>query len=331
MAILLAIIVVGGGSWWVYGETRGIVSPRGKVVESEPALLTQYDFDQLRQRGGKAGKIEFIGGVPEGVRIRRGKINYPFETKTFVFESGGKKISGMMNYYDDGDRRPMIIMIRGYADKAGYYVGSGSWRVADKLAGAGLQTASIDFLGFGESEGESLDMLEARFEKVPAVMDLIESVKGLPFVNGEKLGIWAHSNGGQIALSVLETTGYSMPTVLWAPMTNPFPQSVLDTASGLDDGGRTVIAAIEEFETKYDSRRYAFENYYEWVNGPVVIHQGTADEWCEVAWQEVVRDGLLAAGKEVKLYVYPGDDHNLSKNWEEVVEKDKEFYWKVLE
>ncbi len=231
---------------------------------------------------------------------------------------------------EESRKKPAIIMIRGYADKPGYYVGSGSWRMADRLAEAGFITFSIDFLGFGESDSESLDMMEARFEKVPAVLDLIESVKKVGFVDENRIGIWAHSNGGQIALSVLEVSSGYHPTSLWAPMTNPFPKSVLDTALDLSDGGKAVISAIENFELNHDSRRYAFENYYHWISAPVTIHQGSGDVWCEVAWQEEVVEGLREVGKDVTLYVYQGDDHNLTKNWKEVAERDVAFYESTL-
>jgi dipeptidyl aminopeptidase/acylaminoacyl peptidase len=173
-------------------------------------------------------------------------------------------------------------------------------------------------------------MMAARFEKVNAVLDLIESAKQLPWVDKNYIGIWAHSNGGQIALSVLEVIGGGYPTVLWAPMTNPFPQSVLDTASSLDDGGSAVNAAIAEFEKHYDPRRYAFENYYEWMNAPILIQQGTADDQVKVEWQQSVVNSLKKLGKEVSLVIYQGDDHNLSKSWNEAVGKDIEFLSKKM-
>jgi alpha-beta hydrolase superfamily lysophospholipase len=233
----------------------------------------------------------------------------------------------MINYYPEkSSLSKVIIMIRGYADKPGYYPGSGTWRVADRLAEAGYTTISLDFLGYADSDVESADMMAARFEKVNAVMDLIESVKQLPWVDKDHIGIWAHSNGGQIALSVLEVSGAKYPTVLWAPMTNPFPQSILDTASSLDDGGVAVRAALAEFEKHYDARRYAFENYYQWINAPVLIQQGTADDQVKVEWQQKVVTGLKQMGKTVGLVTYQGDDHNLKNNWEEAVIKDTVFF-----
>lgn len=353
--VVLALVGGGYGIFWWRWEVKspnGQERPPRQTGQAKSArTLEKYDFDSLRKRGGRVSEIiigcpdalRYMGhlrdtGCPpqraglrqglDGVGLRR-KEKIDFESKQFSFESEGKKITGMINYRL-GKKSPAVVMIRGYVDKEGYYSGSGTWRVADELAKEGFVTVSIDFLGFGGSDGESVDMLEARFEKAPAVMDLIASVKTLDFVDAEKIGIWAHSNGGQIAISVLEALGERIPTVLWAPMTNPFPKSVLDTADDLDDGGRMVKKAIREFEKKYDSRRYSFENYYDWVNASIVIHQGTGDYWCKMDWQVEVISELVKRGKEASLRVWPGDDHNLSKNWEEIVAEDVIFFKKQL-
>jgi dipeptidyl aminopeptidase/acylaminoacyl peptidase len=83
---------------------------------------------------------------------------------------------------------------------------------------------------------------------------------------------------------------------------------------------------MEEFEKDYDSRRYAFENYYSWIESPLLIQQGDADEWCQVAWQKKVISGLKSEGKSAELVIYPGNDHNLSRSWNEVVQKGLVFY-----
>jgi alpha-beta hydrolase superfamily lysophospholipase len=331
----LGVVMLAAGGGLEVLKRMDWQDPRGGEGGVIEKAMAKYDFDSLRKRGGVAGEIRFLGKIKE-VETRRQAVKTAssggladFKTEKFKFKSEEKWISGMANIpeVDPGVRLPVIIMIRGYADKPGYYCGSGSWKMADKLAENGFVTFSIDFLGFGESDQESLDMLEARFEKVIGVLDLIETVKNLEYVDKDKMGIWAHSNGGQIAISVLEISGSRMPTVLWAPMTNPFPQSVLDTASDLDDGGRLVIKAIEDFGKSYDVRRYSIENYYQWIDSPVQIHQGTADEWCKVEWQETVVSRLKEEGNEAELIVYKGDDHNLKKNWEVAAERTRNYFF----
>jgi hypothetical protein len=169
MKVVLLFLVLAGavaGTIKLYWRETNL-SPRGEgqLVEND---LERYDFDNLRKRGGVASEINILGAITE-VEARR-KEEKEFATKKFVFESQGKRISGMVNYRPErSSLSPVVVMVRGYADKEGYFVGSGSWRVADELAAAGMATFSIDFLGFGDSDGESQNMMEARFEKVPAV------------------------------------------------------------------------------------------------------------------------------------------------------------------
>jgi len=332
VVIILILGAVGYWLWYRFGVN--IYNPKGENKEVEVKKLEKYDFDELKKRQGVASEIKMLGDAKDVEKRRllyksekinsRGELQFA-RTKIFSFTSNNKTITGMINEPVGAQSIalvPAIIMIRGFAESAGYYTGSGTWKAADKLAEAGYMTVSIDFLGFGGSDKESPDILEARFEKVMSVIDLIESVKKLPYVDQNRIGIWAHSNGGQIALSVLEVTGGNYPTVLWSPMTQKFPESVLSTI----DEGSPVKAVIEEFQKHYDARRYAFENYYNWIKAPIVIHQGTADEWCKVEWQKDLQSRLKSLGKEATLYIYPGDNHNLSKNWDEVVARDVEFY-----
>ena len=315
--------------------------PTEKPKEKNVGYLAQYNFENLRKRENKASKIKIVGestvldearkNVLKAYKKEGIKKEDNFKSYEITFTSNGKTISGMMNIPSSPPSqkatagKPVVIMIRGYAESAGYFVGSGSWKVADELARNGFVTVSLDFLGYGMSTGESKDILEARFEKPVGVLDLIESVKALDYVDSSKIGIWSHSNGGQISISVLEITGQNYPTVLWAPMTNPFPQSVLETMDD-SENGKIVKQKIADFEKDYDSKLYSIDNFYEWINSPILIHQGTADVWCKVEWQQNLKNKLTKLGKEVKLDVRQDSDHNLKQSWDEVIKMDIEFF-----
>jgi len=330
--VILALVI--GLGWFGWRAIYPLESPRGRqnYVPNETIDYSKYDFDSLKdkwQSGVFVGSDLVMGENIDEVELRRKNLGYTtdFETRMFIFKSGDKQISGMINYRPwESKKFPVVIMVRGYAEKAGYYPGFGSWRVADELAKAGFVTISLDFLGYGESDGESLDMLEARFEKVGNVLDLVSSVKKLDFVDSNNIFFWAHSNGGQIVLSVLEITGENYPTVLWAPMTNPFPASVLETI----DEGSVVKEKIDKFLTKYDSRRFAFENYYDWVRSPVLIIQGDNDVWCQVDWQEQVVASLNKVRSEAELLIMPGADHNMKGSWQEAIDKTMDFLTKKM-
>lgn len=328
-----------GSAWQWFGQ----IKTKQKQLEEEievvknTGYLAQYNFENLKKRKNKGSVISEIGRVlvveearptivekykKEGI-IKENN----FISKAIIFESNGKKISGMLNIpiTEKSSKIPAIIMIRGFAESQGYFVGSGTWKAADELARNGFVTISLDFLGFGLSDGESKDILEARFEKPVNVLDLIESVRELKYIDPDRIGIWAHSNGGQIAISILEITGRNYPTVLWAPMTNPFPKSVLETMDD-SEGGLIVKNRIADFEKEYDSKLYSIDNFYDWIKSPILIHQGTNDAWCQVKWQENFKKELEKSNKEVYLDIREGNDHNLKQSWDEVVKMDVEFY-----
>lgn len=343
LIVVLTIAVVLGfwgwsDGWWTPTEKK-MVSGLGvgtTKVEKNVGYLAQYNFENLKKRENKASEIETIGQVltvqeARKELVKRGDLKgktFKFESRAISFESNGKKISGMMNIpaTPRSNKMPAIIMIRGFAESQGYYIGSGSWRAADELARNGFVTVSLDFLGFGLSDEESKDILEARFEKPVSVMDLIESVKKLDFVDPDKIGIWAHSNGGQIAISVLEATGKNYPTVLWAPMTNPFPNSVLDTMDENTEAGQIVKKRIDEFETEYDSKLYSIDNFYDWIEAPILLHQGTIDTSCKVEWQEELKSKLESFGKNITLDIREGNDHNFKQDWDKVMAQDVIFF-----
>jgi len=344
IGIFVLFLAVGIGLGKFLDKKTGWLSPLGtKIVNQEKpkekntGYLAQYNFENLRKRENKASKIEIVEENKTLEEARKNLIKAyakegikkenNFTSYVISFESNGKKISGMMNLpmTPMSNKMPAIIMIRGYAESQGYFVGSGSWKAADELARNGFITISLDFLGYGLSDGESKDILEARFEKPVSVLDLIAAVKKLDYVDNTKIGIWSHSNGGQIAISVLEITGENYPTVLWAPMTNPFPQSILETMDD-SEGGKIVKQKIADFEQDYDSKLYSIDNFYEWINSPILIHQGTADVWCKVEWQRNLQSRLEKLGKEVRLDVRQGSDHNLKQSWDEVIKMDIEFF-----
>jgi len=325
LVVLVVVFLIAGGVWG-YMYSRPVLIPLGERFEIEKRTLDKYSFSELRKRGGIESEFEFLGR-PEMVDQRRGSKS--FDSQVLVYKSEGKKISGVMNWpvgFDETKKYPVIVMVRGYAEKEGYYSGFGSFRVADELAKEGYLTVSTDFSGYGESDEESEDMLEARFAKAVAVLDLLESVKGLDYVAEERVGIWGHSNGGQITISVLEISGKRFPTVLWAPVTKGFPEGVLVYADDLDDGGVAVRSVVGRFERQYDSRLYSIDWYLSGIRSPLLVLQGDKDEWVNLSWQEDFVSRLRILEKDAELVVYKGAGHNMEGSWAEAVKKTADFF-----
>jgi dipeptidyl aminopeptidase/acylaminoacyl peptidase len=253
-----------------------------------------------------------------------------FTSWLFSFQSDGQKVTGMLNLPLKQGKMPVIVMLRGYADDTVYFTGLGTRKGAAVFAQNGFITIAPDFLGFGGSDTSSADILEARFERPVTVLNLLASLKSLPQADTEEIMMWGHSNGGQIALSVLEISQKPIPTTLWAPVTKGFPQSVLQYMTEMDDQGLKVKKAIDDFQNLYDSNYYSIDHYWTDIQAAIQVHQGVADEYIDTEWTDNFVKILKDLGKSITYYQYPGNDHNLSQDWETVVQRDLEFFKKSL-
>jgi dipeptidyl aminopeptidase/acylaminoacyl peptidase len=292
-------------------EKKIFISPEGKwLFEVKP--LQKYSFPKLREQVFQ----------PDGIWIEDDKFYYWVE---------GEKISGQIHQPTGiipAGGWPVVIMVRGYADREIYQTGIGTNPAATVFVKNGFLTLAPDFLGYGESDMQPDNGLEERFLTPVAVLQLIASVKNLPEANSNKISIWGHSNGGQIVLSVLEISGKNYPTVLWAPVSKPFPYSILYYTDEFDDYGKALRKLIAGFDTQYDANEFSIHNYYDWITAPVQIHQGTNDEAVPVKWSEDLEKALKNLNKKVELYVYPGADHNLKPNWNEAVIRSVDWFKK---
>ena len=314
--VVAAILGVGASGMWVWWqwprEGGKFISPLGQIIDKP---LLKYSFERLRQRSYQSSEITLEGA------------------DKFEFLSDGKRVSGQINIpqgKQPGGGWPVIMMLRGYVDKEVYETGIGTRKVAAVLAKNGFMTLAADFLGYGGSDPESEDILEARFEKLVTALDLLASVCSLPQADCQKVGLWGHSNGGYIALSVLAISGREIPTTLWAPVSKPFPYDILYYSDDLSDRGKLLRAAVAEFERSFNADDYSVQSYYKWIKAPVQIHQGTADEAVPKGWSDALVNDLKPDVTDITYHVYSGADHNLEPNWNTVVQRDVAWFRKHL-
>ncbi|MDP4031024.1 MAG: prolyl oligopeptidase family serine peptidase [Candidatus Beckwithbacteria bacterium] len=317
IVIMAGALVLSVAAWYFWPKEKKVfLSPEAPyLVVVKP--LEKYSFPELRQRLF----------TPDGIWV---------EADKFYYWVSGKKVSGQIHLPAQAGVPvgsgpfPVVIMIRGYVDREEYQPGVGTRRAAEVLAQNGFITLAPDFLGFAESDMPPVNVLEDRFWRPIEVLQLIASVKNLPQADTDKISIWGHSNGGQIALSVLEISGQDYPTTLWAPVSKPFPYSILYYTDEHDDFGKALRKVVAGFEAQYDSDEFSIHEYYHWINAPVQIHQGTADDSVPVKWSQDLAKALEDKDKEVELNVYPGADHNLKSpstalgiiTWDTAVQKD---------
>lgn len=253
-----------------------------------------------------------------------------FEGKTI------KSVTGLLNVPNDEGRHPLILMIRGYVDPHIYTTGVGTKNGGEYFSNNGYITIAPDFLGYADSDQEAGNIFESRFQTYTTVLTLLNTFNTSTFKDivktwdQENLFMWAHSNGGQIALTVLSTTQLPIPTVLWAPVSKPFPYSVLYYTDESADGGKLIRRELAKFEALYDVNEYSFTNYLDNIKSPIEFEQGTADDAVPFTWTRSISTVLKNKGLDITYNEYPGSDHNLRPAWNTVVEKNLNFYAKHL-
>ncbi len=275
-------------------------------------------------------EFEFSPDLSEKTKITTGQINLPSGQQ--VFQS---------------NKTPIILMFRGYINQQNYKTGDGTRNAAAVFAKNGFITIAPDFLGYGGSDKESSDIFESRFQTYSTALSLLKTLEALKdtpdLISGNivltqflttnylPIVLWGHSNGGQVALTLLVESGAAYPTVLWAPVSKPFPYSVLYYTDESDDHGKLIRKELSDFEENYDVEKYSLTNYLENIKAPILLQQGTADEAVPNTWSTTLANILKPKDKEVEYIKYPGADHNMRPLWDEVANKDIEFYKSYLE
>ncbi|MBI4137005.1 prolyl oligopeptidase family serine peptidase [Candidatus Roizmanbacteria bacterium] len=339
--ILLVLTLVGIMVGVLYGLAVVVYPLIGEqeIVRpvSEMSAIT-YDFDQysienLRLKSIVPSSFAFDEIIEETNQYTSYQFSYYVE---------GKRVSGLATIPADTKDAPVILMYRGFIDPSVYEVGDGTRRAGQYFAQNGFITLAPDFLGFGESDMPSAHPMEERFERYTTGLALLTSITRLneslekydipTTADEEAVGIWGHSNGGHIAIIMLEVTGEDYPTTLWAPVSKPFPYSILFYTDEYDDYGKALRKLIAEFEEEYNVDKYSLTTYLDWIKAPIQLHQGGADIEVPQAWSDEFVELLEEREIDVTYFTYLGNDHNLSPNaWNTVVRRDVQFFREQFE
>ena len=277
----------------------------------KPKPLEKYTIENLSQTNFKSSKININENI-------------------FDFNVDSKKVTGLINIPKAEGLHPMAILIRGYVDQSIYTTGMGTKRVGEYFRDNGYITLAPDFLGYGGSDPQSENIFESRFQTYTTVLTLLKSInkENFPDWDGKNIFIWAHSNGGQIALTVLEVTGANYPTILWAPVTEAFPYSVLYYTNESDDGGKFIREKLAKFEEDYDTDKFTFTKYLDKINTPIEYHWWTADDAISSEWRDRFLKKMKTLDKDVTNYNHSGASHNMDPLWNDVMQKTLEFFEK---
>jgi len=324
--VAVLVFSLGVCAFILFDRQSGFVISPVVFVKEKP--LEQYEILRLAERQVTTSRIIFASPTATTAA---------YTVFPFSFTQQGKRVTGVAhipNTTDPLQTFPVIVQLRGYVDRDAYTPGMGTTHSAEVYASNGFISLAPDFLGYGGSDMPSVNSLEERFETYITALTLLASIKTIPQADPARIGLWGHSNGGQIALTVLTILGeQAVPTVLWAPVTKPFPYNILYYTDEFSDRGKALRKVVAAFEEDYDADLYSLTQYIFRIAVPIQIHQGTVDASVPVAWSDTFVKTLEELGKDVTYYRYIGADHNLAgaDAWNSAMRRDMQFFrshWK---
>ena len=328
LGLVIIVITAFAFGWWVnsfYQSGLAATSPISPVI---PKPLEKYTIENLAQAEVKKGNIVLDEILEENENFS--SYLFSFEFDPTLQEKEVKKITGQLNLPVDKGSFPVVIMLRGYVDQEIYETGIGTRKAASVLAKNEFITIAPDFLGYGGSDKEARSIFETRFQTYTTVLSILKSLHSIKEWDRENIFLWGHSNGGQIALVILEITGKDYPTTLWAPVTKPFPYSILYYTDESEDKGKYIRRELAKFENLYNADSFSVDEYFEKIKAPLQIHQGTADEAVPVVWSNEFVKKLEKLDIDITYYQYVGANHNMVPSWNTVVSRDLSFFKKHI-
>jgi len=256
---------------------------------------------------------------------------------------------------DDSRGYPAIIFNHGYISPSVYKTTEKYVAYQDAFARAGYVTFKSDYRGHGNSDGNAtggygsndytIDILNAVASMKREGTDLVlQQVQGLTsrIINPEKFGMWGHSMGGHITLESMVVNSDIKAGVIWAGVVGSYEDlferwrrrrpSPTPNPQGARRNWRQQLAEMygEPSQNPEFWATLSATSYLEDISGPLQLHHGTDDSSVPFEFSQNLDKLLKEAGQEEEIYIYQGDDHNLSNNLSLALNRSVEFFDKYL-
>jgi uncharacterized protein len=237
---------------------------------------------------------------------------------------------------------PVIVFNHGYIPPAQYRTTEKYIAYTDAFARNGYIVLKSDYRGHGDSEGYP----EGAYYSTAYTRDVlnaVSSIKKYPDADQNNIGMWGHSMGGHITLRSMVVTDDIKAGVIWAGVVASYEDMALNWSRS-----RPWRPSPEESSFRRTSRQDLIDkfggfdvnksfwssispiNYVNDISGPVQIHHGTQDPEVPVLFSEKLNQALIDNEKTTELYIYEGDDHNISKNLNTALNRSIEHFDKYL-
>ena len=238
---------------------------------------------------------------------------------------------------------PVIVINHGYIPPAQYSTGESYAGVVEAFASAKFITFKPDYRGNGNSEGQPTQVYISP-DYVTDSMNAIASIKKYPDANSQKVGIWAHSMGGNITLHEVVIPVDAQAINIWSGVVGNYTDILtwwdkrIATGVLTTQNDQLTASRVNQFRQQHATPQTNpdFWNsidptqFLSSVTVPVFIQVGTADAVVPANFSMSLYASLKNLGKDLQITTYPGADHNLIPDSVSALSSSIAFFNKYL-
>ncbi len=310
------------------------VTPSPTVTPTATPTLHPMQIKALRQGEYPGSEIVIEETLDRGANYSRYYAYYLSE---------GLKIYSLLTV-PDGEMPPggwpAIVFNHGYIPPREYRTTERYIAYVDWLARSGYIVFRIDYRGHDRSEGVASGAYGSPGYTVD-VLNAVTSLKNFPQANPEKIGMWGHSMGGYLTLRSMVVSPEIKAGVIWAGVvasypdlltrwrrSSSFPTPTPGGTRSWRSGWAELYGSPEENPDFWNG--VSANSYLADLSGPVQLHHGTADDSVPLEFSNILAAQLQQAGKPYELYIYEGDNHNLSNSFDTAMNRTIQFFDQYL-
>lgn len=305
-------------------------------VANEGGLINQLhplSIESLRQGEYPGSDIVIEQTLTPGSNYQRYIVSY---------RSEGLKIYALLTVPNGTTPEtgwPVIIFNHGYIPPTQYRTTERYIAYTDAFSRNGYIVFRSDYRGHGNSEGQASGGYGSNGYTID-ILNAVASIKKYPDADSNRIGMWGHSMGGHITLRNMVVNQDVKAGVIWAGVVASYPDLLNNwrrratpspnPTSSMNSGRswrNQLVTQYGEPESNPEFWNSISANaYLTDISGPIQLHHGTADSSVPVMFSEKLDEQLKTVGKTSQLYIYQGDDHNLSKSFNIAMQRSIQFF-----
>ena len=302
-------------------------------IFSEPQIH-ELSVETLRAAEYPGSEIVIEEDLPNGSNYKRHIASY---------QSEGNKIYGLLTVplrEKPPSGWPVIIFNHGYIPPAQYRTTERYVAYTDAFSRNGYIVFKSDYRGHGISQGEAAGGYGSNAYTID-ILNALSSVKKHPDADPRRIGMWGHSMGGHITLRSMVVDKDIKAGVIWGGVVASYPDLIERwrrrnlTPRPMPSGrGSWRDLLTETYGSPAENPRFwssiSANSYLSNISGPLELHHGENDTSVPVEFSRLLKTQLDQVGKKVNLFTYPGDDHNISRNFSTAINRSVEFFDKYV-